>query len=93
VITAILFGKLWALFEAFIAHLESICTAVGMLAIAVPAIDAMIHRAIARWPKVKAWQILDKIFFGCGVALVNIGNVLNRMLAKRRDIQNGPTCP
>lgn len=77
---------LFAKFEAFLTHLETICTVVGFLAIIIPAVDQAIRKMGARHPNSRFWKWADKAFFGCGNALVNIGDVLDKMLAKKKSI-------
>lgn len=75
--------------KAFIDSLESICMIVGALAIAIPAIDSWIRVMETKHPKSRVWKLLDRVFFGCGIALVNIGKALDQMLAKKREIASG----
>ena len=86
-IAAITVSALWKALLWFIAHLQDICTVFGAFAIAVPIVDQGIRAMVAKHPHSRFWNRLDKIFFGCGVALVNIGKGLDQMLAKRREIQ------
>ncbi len=85
-ITLLITIGLIAKFEAFMAHLETLCTVVGALAIFIPAVDQAIRRMLVKHPGSRFWTRADKIFFGCGNALVNIGCMLDKLLAKRREI-------
>lgn len=86
-ITMIGFLGLWKSVLAFIAHLQDICTVVGVIAIAIPVLDQYVRKMEARHPNSKFWSRFDKMLFGCGNALVNIGAALDKMLAKRKEIQ------